>query len=292
MGLARRAADDAESSGARDALARAYSVLDRAYQSLGEPRKAVFEKRAVEIFREIGELRSAAILEMNLGMQAYAEGRWTRPSSAMRAPERELRRIGDAANAAFVRANIGEILISRREFDHARSVLDEARTTLRGLGFAAPAIFADIRLGRLTLEAGDPGEGERLLRAIVDEARDLQHPFLVADASIYLATAYRKRGEPQHALEALEIDAIGGDEVLELGAKIDLARAAALADLGNVGDAAIALDGALALARDQSKLYELAQILLARAELARQAGVQPDEGELEEAHRLLQLFGA
>jgi predicted ATPase len=289
--LARQAADAAEASRAREALARAYTVIDNAFQQLGEPKKALLERLAVEIYREIGELRAAAIVEMNLGVQAYAEGRWTEAIELYESAERELRRIGDMANAAFVRANMGEILISRGELERAREVLEDARDVLRSFHFVAPAVFADIQLGRLECEAGRTAEAVEALRGAVAEARELHHPYLVVDASVHLSTAHRHNGEPEPALQVLDdIGELEGDDVLVLGARIGLTRAAALVDVGNSADAAIALEGALALARDQEQLHEIAEVLLARADLARAAGLPPNDKELEEANRLLQLF--
>ena len=290
--LAEAAVEAAERTEARDALARAYSALDRAYQQLGEPSKAVFERQAVEIYREIGELRSAALVEMNLGVQAFAEGRWDEAVERYASADRELQRVGDAASAAMVSANLGEILISRGELDRAKTLLEEARETLRASGLAAPAVFVDTQLARLELEEGRLDEASESLRATIEEAVALQHPYLVVDASFYLALAHRRGGELEKALEVLdEADSVGGDEVIELEARIGLVRAGVLADTGDVVQAESVLQSALALARDQSQLWELAQIMLARADVAQQAGREVSPEELEEARGLLQLFG-
>ena len=290
--LAEAAVEAAERTEARDALARAYSALDRAYEQLGEPSKAVFERQAVEIYREIGELRSAALVEMNLGVQAFAEGRWDEAVERYAAADRELQRVGDAASAAMVSANLGEILISRGERDRAKTLLEEARETLRATGLAAPAVFVDTQLARLQLEEGRLDEASKSLRATIEEAVELQHPYLVVDASFYLALAHRRGGELEKVLEVLdEADSVGGDEVIELGARIGLARAGVLADAGDFAQAESVLESALALAREQRQLWELAQILLARADVAQQAGREASPEELEEARGLLQLFG-
>ena len=290
--LAQTAVEDAERTGARDALARAYSVLDRAYQQLGEPKKAVFEQQAVEIYRDLGELRSAALAVNNLGVQAYAEGRWDEAVERYKTADEDLRRVGDAANAAFVSANLGEVLVSRGELEQAKGVLEEARQALRASGLAAPAIFVDTQLARLELEAGRPEAAAESLRATIDEAMALGHPYLVVDASIYLASAYRSRQESERALAVLDEAVLTGrDEMIELGARVGLARAGVLADLGRIAEAEAVLANALALAREQSLLYEIAQILLMRADINQRIGRDTSREELEEAERLLQLFG-
>ncbi len=290
--LAQSAVEIAERTEARDALARAYSALDRAYEQLGEPSKAVFEQQAVEIYRELGELRSAALVEMNLGVQAFAEGRWDEAVERYASADRELQRVGDAASAAMVSANLAEILISHGELDRAKTLLEEARETLRASGLAAPAVFVDTQLARLELEKGRLDEASESLRATIEEAVELQHPYLVVDASFYLALAHRRGGDLEKALEVLdEADSVGGDEVIELGARMGLARAGVLADAGDFTQAESVLDSALALAREQSQLWELAQILLARTDVAQHAGREVSPEELEEARGLLQLFG-
>ena len=71
-----QAVDEAEASGEMDALARAYTKIDEAYQILGLRHEAVHEERALEIFEELGDLAGILLLAINLGVQAYADGRW------------------------------------------------------------------------------------------------------------------------------------------------------------------------------------------------------------------------
>ncbi len=46
--------NDAEPLGPSVALARAYSALEGGYLDIGEPEKAVYEEKALEIFRSLG----------------------------------------------------------------------------------------------------------------------------------------------------------------------------------------------------------------------------------------------
>ncbi|HEY4584546.1 MAG TPA: adenylate/guanylate cyclase domain-containing protein, partial [Acidimicrobiia bacterium] len=71
-----QAAEEAEASGEMEALARAYSCIDEAYQMLGLRDMAIHEPKALEIFEELGDLSGIALLAMNLGVQAYADGNW------------------------------------------------------------------------------------------------------------------------------------------------------------------------------------------------------------------------
>ena len=128
--IALKVVERAQPLGPSRALARAYSALDGGYLDLGEPEKAVHEVKALEIYREIGAARSAAVIESNLGVQAYAEGRWRDASTYYTHSQEELERLGDSTQAAFAGANLGEVLISRGLLDEAepRSRTREARS--------------------------------------------------------------------------------------------------------------------------------------------------------------------
>src|SRR5262249_47874108 len=113
IAIATEVVREAEPLGPSRALAIAYDALDGAYFELGQPEKAVHEIKALEIYREIGDARAAAVIESNLGVTAYAEGRWREASDYYTHSHDELERLGDATKAAFASANLGEVLISR-----------------------------------------------------------------------------------------------------------------------------------------------------------------------------------
>ena len=289
--LARAAAGDAERHGARRALAHAYRVLHSGYQQLGEPENAVYEELALEIWRELGELRIAAIIEMNLGVNAYAEGRWDEAVRRYTRAQEDLQRVGDPAHAGLAGANLGELLVSQGALDEAEPVLVEARRALRAAHFADAAIFADMQFARLLLARRRPAEAVEMLQRAVDEAGSLGHPKLVEVVAIQLGEALVRAAEPERALAVLDGAERGaGDEAMDLKVPLGLARAGALMALGRSDEAARDLATALALARRQGLLYEETLILEARAELARRTGGAADEEELREARRLRQLL--
>ncbi len=291
LALAERAAADAEKAGARRALARAYVVLDGGYDLLGEPEKAVYELRALEIWRELGELRIAAITEMNLGVKAYAEGRWDEAAQRYATAQEDLQRVGDPAHAGFAGANLGELLVSRRAFGHAETVLLEARRALRASHFTLGAIFADIQLARLASERSRPIEAVAMLERSVDEAASIGHPQLILDVTIHLAAACIGAADPERGLALLDAGkTAAGDEAVALMVPLGRVRATALMALRRLDEASDEVSAALALARRQGQLYEELQLLRARADLARCTGRQADREELREVDRLLQLL--
>ena len=169
----------AEPLGSSRSLAQAYSALDGGFLDLGEPEKAVNEVKALEIYREIGAVRSAAVVESNLGVQAYAEGRWRDATTYYTHSRDELERLGDLPGAAFAAANLGEVLISRGLLDDAAPVLEEARATLRAAEHLTGSIFAETQLARLALVRGDvddaiAGLDEGRRRSGVDRQRVLR----------------------------------------------------------------------------------------------------------------------
>src|SRR5439155_5938177 len=67
----RRAIEEAEASGEKDALAHALFILDAAYVDLGEFDKATNSARALEIYEELGNLGAAATVLNNMGALEY-----------------------------------------------------------------------------------------------------------------------------------------------------------------------------------------------------------------------------
>ena len=294
LALARSLPDEAEAEeiGALNAVARAYSVMDGAYLQLGQPANAVYERRAVEIARRVGDLRSAAVGDMNLGVQAYAEGRWDEALDRYGRAADELRRVGDPTSAALADANMVEVLISRGQLDEAEALLDGAQRVLRASGLAW-RVFAETQQARLDIESGNLDAAISGLIETIDQCKMLGLPYFLVEASIYLATAYARSGEPQRALDVLdEAERAGGEEGTQLSAALSRVRGLALLSLGDVEEAGHQLELASRLAREQELRFDLAQTLALQAEVKRELGNGEHEEELEEASRLLQLLGA
>jgi len=233
----------------------------------------VNEVKAVAILREIGAARTAAIYESNLGVQAYAEGRWRDATSYYTHSRDELERLGDSTQAAFASANLGEVLISRGALDDAESVLSEARSVLRAAEQVTGSIFAEIQLARLALERGNVDAAVGDLTRVVEEAHSLGGAFYTLEASIYLADAHVQRGEAERALAVLAVaERAVGLESSPLAAHLARVRASALRETGDFQAASEQLDLALLIARRQGLLYEEAQTLRALADLASAMG--------------------
>jgi class 3 adenylate cyclase/tetratricopeptide (TPR) repeat protein len=288
-----RVVEEAEPLGPSIALARAYSALEGGYLDIGQPELAIFEEKAVAMFRSLGATRSAAVAEMNLGVKEYAQGRWREATALYGNARSEFERVGDTTQAAHAGANLGEVLIGRRMFDEAEAVLNDADAMLREAGYHLAAMFTEIQLARLAIEKGDLARAVETLTGLVDEARASGEVGYAFDAWIHLADALIRSGEAERAVAELEQAAVlVGDEASPN--RVPLARelATAFMQLGNLARAEDELATALQVARAQGLAYEEAQALRALAALAELQGREADAADaLQEADRLMQRVG-
>jgi class 3 adenylate cyclase/tetratricopeptide (TPR) repeat protein len=284
--LALEAVEEAQRAEELEALAHAYTALDGSYQLLGQPERAVHERMALDIYRSLGQARLSGVYGLNVGVQAYADGRWDEAAELYARAQEDCLRAGDRQNAALAGTNLGELLISRGRLDEAEELLADARRVLRSSGYAAFALFAEVQLARCRLERGDADGALTLLDRIAVEAVDVGYAALVLEAGVYLAHAHVGSGSPAAGLAALESAvAAGGDDAALYRAAVERARAACLVALGRRDDAVPALDSAVDAAVAQQLLYEE---LLARR--ARASLVEPPPEELHEIERLEQLL--
>ena len=268
ISLALTAAGEAERVQELGALARAYASLDGSYQMLGEPEKAVHERMAIEIYTTLGDVRARGIAEGNLGVQAYADGRWAEAADLYRRAQEDCLQAGDRQQAALAATNLGELLISQGRYEEAERVLGDARRVLRSAGFTPFAIFAEIQLARCAINRGDTQHALESLTRIGAEAASVDYAALVLEAGIYLAHAQAQAGAPEAGLEVLDAAVAGaGEDAALYSAAVDRARAACLAALDRLPEARERLDRALEAARAQGLLYEELLVRRARAPL-------------------------
>ena len=292
IALAEAAAADAERADDLHALAIAYMALDASFQLLGEPEKAIYERRAIEIWSQLGQMRSLGISELNVGVQAYADGEWDEAIEWYSRAREDCLRAGDRATAAVAGANLGEVLVSRGLLDDAERVLTEARRALRAAGFTPHALFAETQRARISLERGRAAEAIDALEAIAAEAATLDHAAIAFETVVYLAHAHAVAGSPGVGLTALDAAVGGAGEVAALLAvPVERVRAECLLGLGSYDEAERYLDSALAGAVRQRLLYEQLLIRRARCQLALARGAGPNVEEVQEVDRLLHLLG-
>ena len=87
-----QAITEAEQTGARDALAQAYFILDWAYLKLGRLEDAVYSPRAIEIYEEMGDLDRARV---RAHQHRLAGPRWRALGRGHRAPRARTSSLGE-----------------------------------------------------------------------------------------------------------------------------------------------------------------------------------------------------
>ena len=290
--LARRAEEQALLCDEKDALAKAYIVLDGAYEMLGEPERAVYAEEARKIYEENGDLLHLAILDNNLAVRAYDEGRWDDAIEFYTRSREALSRIGNLQHAAAAGANIGEVLVSQRRFDEADAILTEAIRDLRAYKLIELLVFAEIQVARLEMEQGNLDEAVELLNQIYRDAAAGGRNDDAMEAAIYLSDALVRSGLADRALETLEeAEAQAGEEAAFYEASLLRVRAQALARLGDTEQALALAEQGLAVARDHGIPYEEALLLRTKGEVSRLAGADDGREAVEEAGRLLHRLG-
>jgi class 3 adenylate cyclase/tetratricopeptide (TPR) repeat protein len=293
ISLATSVVDDLEPLGPSVALARAYSALEGAYLDVGKPERAIYEEKALEILRDLGEARSAAVMEMNLGVKAYAQGNWRDATRLYESARRELERVGDATLAAHAGSNLGEVLISRGLFKEAEEVLQDADKTLRASNFLMAAVFCEIQLARLAIVTGEAARAIPELARIVEDAR-ASDVSVAVEALIHLADAHARVDDSDASLaELVSAEALLESESSPLRAPLARVRATALMQRGELTAAGEELSTSLRVARSQGLAYEEAQTLRTISELARLEGRTADASDaLHQADGLMQRVGA
>ena len=122
---------------------------------------------------------------------------------------------------------------------------------------------------------------------VIDEAISIDQDFFAVDASVHLADALNRAGDPLRALEVADrAQEIAGEDAALYEVPLERLRAGSLLAMGRGEEALEHIEGALESARSQRLLFEEAQLLVLMAE----SGLGGDE-VLEEAERLLQYLG-
>jgi tetratricopeptide (TPR) repeat protein len=221
-------------------------------------------------------------------VQAYSDGRWDDAISLYSKAQEVSRRAGNVYDEGAAAANLGEVLISRGQIDEAETVLEEARRVLRGQKVIGFALFAETQLGRLMMERGEHRAAVNALTQVIDEAKRMGQPFFAVDASVHLADALTRAGDPDRALEVIALTReLAGEDAALYEVPLERLRAQALIAMARPDEASAHVARALASARAQRLVYEEALLLLVKAV------TDFGNGEaFEEANRLLKDIGA
>ena len=259
--LLQEAAAIADRHDARSALAQALYSLDVAMWRTDPSADPVHSLRALEIYRELGDLDREGKVLTNLGAAAYFQGRWNDAVALYSQSSDACGRAGNLASAAFGEANIGEVLSDQGRLEEAERRLRHALEVHSGSGYEGDVAFATALLGRAAVRAGRSEQGFELLGEAFAGFRRLRlgHEVVWVEALVAEAHAFAGHGEQAvAAADRLLADLGGGGLLAPLLLRV---RGYALAQLGAREAAAEALEASAAQARAQDVPFELALTL-------------------------------
>ena len=284
---ARLAIEEAKASGEQEALASAYRTLDLTNVELGRYDDVRHYPLALAIYEELGDLMESGTINNDLGAFAYYQGRWDDALAFYEKAQGLWQRAGDLPWAATISANVAEILSDRGQLKEADQMGREALRILRGVGLKSAIAFGLNIVGRIACRSGRYAEALELLeqaRAVNHEIGDQPEEL---ESDVRIAECLAMQGRSAQALE-LATEALVRSETLGGPAtpQLQRVRGCALAQLGRLAEARVALQESVAGARDREAEYEEA---LALHGLARIAAMEerPDAPELEARYRAI-----
>jgi class 3 adenylate cyclase/tetratricopeptide (TPR) repeat protein len=290
----RRAIEEAEASGEKDALAHALFILDWAYVDLGELEKATNSPQALEIYDELGNLGAAATVLNNMGMFEYFRGGWDHAAELYERGRQLHLRIGDTIDAAMGTTNVGEILSDQGRLEEAKAMFADALRTVTAAGRKEGIAINTSNMGRLLSRSHRYEEALSLFEVACgmfermgDEGEVLETQARVAECRVF-------RGDWREALATCKAAFQLAREVGGVPPQLPLlhrVKAYALIQGGRLEDAREALQESLATARARQADYEIGLTLRAVVEFARVAGQPSDHDAEAESKAILDRLG-
>ena len=130
---AETAADYAEASRDKTALAQAYEMLNGIHAGSGRPEPRPYGQLALQANRELGDLPRQGHCLNNLAVEAFSHGRWEEALSQYRQAAEIFRRTGDSASEVNAAYNQSELLVRQGRFDEAAALLPEVLLVARAV---------------------------------------------------------------------------------------------------------------------------------------------------------------
>jgi class 3 adenylate cyclase/tetratricopeptide (TPR) repeat protein len=279
-----KAIDEAEASGAREALAHAYRVLDIALCALGRYEDAVYSYRALDIYEELGNLHRKGITLNNIGTTLYFLGRWDETIDAYEAAQEALEKAGDTWIASFALTNRAELLSDQGRLEEAEPLLRQALRIARA-SRTGPHIANNLAdYGRLAARGGRFDEARAMLTEARDEYERAGERAEVLLTEAKLAECLMLEGESKAALDLASSTlerAATTEGVYAVVPALARIRGCALAQLGRLDDARDALEESLESARATGAPYEVGLTLDALVKLGPRVCEHVDEAARE-----------
>lgn len=240
-------------SASDDVIAKALNGAGILAQESGDFASAdALYARALEIRRELGDVRGVAYTLSNLGLLADHRGDYDRAIALYEeslALSRELEHLPGVGNALN---NLGLVYRDIGDLPRAQALHEESLAVLRRIGDQRGTANALNNLGNIAFDAGDLPRAKALHRESLEIRRRLDDRPGIAMSLKNLATLSRDEGDLSEAAllyrESLDIRAELSDQ---LGAIPTLGEVAALASIVDAHDVATRLVAAIHAIRDR-----------------------------------------
>ncbi len=192
-----------ESAGEREALARAYSVMDYANFMTGKTEDWLGPK-AIEIYESLGSIERNVNVMNNLGAYAFWGGRWDEAIEWYERAVEAADRSGNVLDGALARVNIAEVLIAQRRPEHAGELLEEAQRV--NLSSNAGQFTPLVILLRARLESlqGDGDRAISILEDLIAEGGVGRDTPWTQESLVDLALLHARLGDPKRAEAILD----------------------------------------------------------------------------------------
>jgi tetratricopeptide (TPR) repeat protein len=206
------------------------ALLARVAQNLGvvatirgdRPSAALYYRRALVAYDELGDAHGKALAHHNLGMLAADAERWPEADSHFVACLGVARAVGDAHLEALCRVNRAEVQLAQGDIAAARAGVETARWIVDMTGKKSDLPDIERVLALCDRAEGKLDQAEGRLQQARAMALQLGAPLTAAEAAQELGRVYRAMSRAGEARYYFELAVRG---FTELGAESDAARA-------------------------------------------------------------------
>ena len=233
--IADRAAQEAERSGEKRALAISLHVRNVAFGKAGRGDLADSMDRVLELCEELGDDVRVAMTLGNIAGFALWAAQWDKAARYWMQSAEVSRKAGDLGGAALTDANLGELLTEQGRLEEAIALLVPARRTLESFSWTGATAWTTAQLGRALAFNGDPDGGLALLRSAVATFDEIGARYEALDVYARLAEVLvfaERLTEASSALaQVREIErGVGNTPLAPLIERVELTLAIALGD--------------------------------------------------------------
>jgi predicted ATPase/class 3 adenylate cyclase len=289
--ICRQVIDEADEVDEKDALGRAYYLLDFALADQGRMAEATNWRQAASIFENLGDLWSLSEVISNAGADAYERGEWDE-ALGLYDRARDLRlKIGDVASASACIANAAEILVEQGRLEPADGLVREALRNVRAAEYGPFESFVLCLLGRIEAMWGRFDEATKAFSRGRELAQWAGLRPQVLEIDTRIAEMHMLQGDWGRA--AFQVtrtlkEALALDGVYSRVPTLHRLRGECHLHQGDLPRARESFERSLASARERMSSYDEALTVEALARLDQLEGRQPDADALRESHETLE----